>query len=272
MHDCFWLTGRCSHFTYSGVMCNKWQNGCQKCEHLNFYMQSYFFDKANKLFEEKRNFIQSCDRLHLVCISEWQKSLFNLTNIDKRKVQLIHNGIKPTTYKRKGNDSNLKSLIFVSSYLTKDKGIEEINKLADSLDTEKYLVKVVGKLPKNTQISKNIQYLGILSNSKAVEEIANSDLFIYPTHADTLPTVLIESLMVGTPVISFDVGGCKDVVGEYGKMIKYGDIDSFIYEITHFDFNYFKRDEISRETSKKFDVDVMKNNYLSLFAEVLKNE
>lgn len=272
MHDCFWLTGRCSHFTYSGVMCEEWQKGCQKCRHLNFYMQSYLFDKANKLFEEKRNFINSCNRLHLVCISEWQKSLFNLTNIDKRKVHLIHNGIKPTTYKRNENNSNLKSLIFVSSYLTKDKGIDEINKIADSLDRKKYLVKVVGKLPKNTQISANIQYLGTLSNNKVMEEIANSDLFIYPTHADTLPTVLIESLMVGTPVISFDIGGCKDVVGEYGKLIKYGDINSFIYEITHFNFNSFERDEISEKTLKKFDVDVMKNNYMSLYAEVLRNE
>jgi glycosyltransferase involved in cell wall biosynthesis len=73
-------------------------------------------------------------------------------------------------------------------------------------------------------------------------------------------------------VISFDIGGCKDVVGEYGKLIKYGDINSFIYEIIHFNFNSFKRAEISEKTLKKFDVDVMKNNYMSLYDEVLRNE
>src|SRR5438046_2584007 len=49
-----------------------------------------------------------------------------------------------------------------------------------------------------------------------------SDLFLYPTKADTLSTVLIESIACGTPCITFDIGGSAEIVlhGETGIVIE----------------------------------------------------
>lgn len=39
-----------------------------------------------------------------------------------------------------------------------------------------------------------------------------ADVFINPTHADTYPTVNMESIACGTPVVTYDVGGCKETI------------------------------------------------------------
>ena len=59
---------------------------------------------------------------------------------------------------------------------------------------------------------------------------ACSDVFLNPTYADTFPTVNMESIMCGTPVITYDtcgspesiLPGCGEVVekGNYEKMLE----------------------------------------------------
>jgi glycosyltransferase involved in cell wall biosynthesis len=39
-----------------------------------------------------------------------------------------------------------------------------------------------------------------------------ADLFLFPTRADNMPLVLLESLACGTPVVSIRVGGVPDIV------------------------------------------------------------
>ncbi len=272
MHDCFWLTGRCSHFTYSEKECEEWKNGCRKCRHLDFYMQTYLFDRASDLYKEKRRFINDCKHLKLICISNWQKSFFDISGIPENKVKLIYNGIESKPQKTIVYNQEVKKLIFVSSYLTKDKGIEEINKLAETLDESKYRIEVIGQLNKKTWLSNKIIYSGSLSNDEVLERVANSDLFVYPTHADTLPTVLIESLMVGTPIVSYDVGGCSDIIREFGKVVRYGDFGSLKSAIEDFDPSSFDREKISYETRKRFDVSIMNKEYIQLYDEALKDE
>jgi len=272
MHDCFWLTGRCHHFTYSQQSCDNWKNGCGNCKHLDYYMKSYFFDKSKTLFKLKRSFINSCRNLKLVCISKWQKGFFDVSGIPNEKIELIYNGIDCSETNASKESSKLIKLIFVSSYLTKDKGIDEINKISSNLDPSKFGLEVVGKLPKKITLDGNIHYSGELSHNEVVKHIANSDVFVYPTHADTLPSVLIESLLVGTPIITYDVGGCSDIVQHDGDVIKYGDLNTFINAINDFDLSKYNREEISKRAKSRFNVKDMTDKYLSLYSEALRNE
>jgi glycosyltransferase involved in cell wall biosynthesis len=55
--------------------------------------------------------------------------------------------------------------------------------------------------------------LGYVSNDQ-IKAIAYSaaDLYVFPTRADNLPLVLIESMACGTPMVSFKVGGVPDLL------------------------------------------------------------
>ena len=101
-----------------------------------------------------------------------------------------------------------------------------------------------------------------------MEEIKNADIFVNPTYVDTFPTVLIESLACGTPVITYDVGGCKDIVGECGVYVARGDNENLLTAIKSFEKESIDHKAII-ERSKTFNRETMINKYLDQYKEVL---
>jgi glycosyltransferase involved in cell wall biosynthesis len=54
---------------------------------------------------------------------------------------------------------------------------------------------------------------------------SEADVFVNPTMGDNFPTVNIEALACGTPVVTFDTGGSGESVGECGMVIPQENID-----------------------------------------------
>jgi glycosyltransferase involved in cell wall biosynthesis len=56
-----------------------------------------------------------------------------------------------------------------------------------------------------------------------------SDLFLFPTRADTQGLVLLESLACGTPAVSFGVGGVPEIIktGETGYLAEPENVEDF---------------------------------------------
>ncbi len=58
-----------------------------------------------------------------------------------------------------------------------------------------------------------VHEMGYVREEEKMVEILNAtDVFVYPTRADNLPLVLIESIACGVPIVSYDIGGCGDIV------------------------------------------------------------
>lgn len=66
-----------------------------------------------------------------------------------------------------------------------------------------------------------------------VEVYAMSDLFVFPSRVETFGRVLIEAMAAGTPVVTTDALGCRDVVemGKWGKMVSVDDVPAMIKTI-----------------------------------------
>jgi|LSQX01.1.fsa_nt_gb glycosyltransferase involved in cell wall biosynthesis len=57
------------------------------------------------------------------------------------------------------------------------------------------------------------RHVGYLRDDAELARLyAASDAYVLPTLVDNLPNMLIESIACGTPCVTFDVGGCPDVV------------------------------------------------------------
>ena len=269
-HDCFWLTGRCAHFLDYGIECNGWKSGCIKCPHKNLYMGTLFFDRAAREFTLKQIFVRNAKSLTFVVLSSWQEQLYQ-----QFKTRLIPNGFDygfGTNAKQKvsGDNSPMK-IVGVSQNWTQAKGINEFNKLANDLDSNSYQITLIGNKAKGIKINKNINFAGSLNSKGTLEAIGNSDLFVNPTYADTFPTVLIESLSVGTPIVSYDVGGCHDIIGKCGYLISKGNYNELKQCIESFRRENFNSNELI-EKAKHFARSRMINDYLKLYEEVNNGE
>ncbi|MEK7547508.1 MAG: glycosyltransferase family 4 protein [Patescibacteria group bacterium] len=71
---------------------------------------------------------------------------------------------------------------------------------------------------------------GYLKSEKLLAKYYSAaDIFVLPTLADNLPLTIMDSLSCGIPVVSFDVGGVKEMVRhmETGYLAKYKDSEDF---------------------------------------------
>jgi glycosyltransferase involved in cell wall biosynthesis len=249
---------------------------------------------GNWLIKRKKEIYSKSD-LTFIAPSNWlYKILTTSPLITGKKVFCIHNGIdleifKPHSKKEIRNsinipeDSNVISFIAEKFKNSPFKGGEDLIKILDNLDInidkEIHFI-VIGKGIINKQSEyKNIifHHMGYIKDEVRMSELLSaSDLFIYPTKADTLPNVLIESIACGTPTITFDIGGCGDIIknGISGYIFPPKHINQFCEKTIELlnDKDRLKEMAISSRqyAEKKFSVESMSDRYYELFEEILK--
>jgi putative colanic acid biosynthesis glycosyltransferase len=153
-----------------------------------------------------------------------------LSILNKFPAKTINNGIDTLLAKQifEGRnpikENRKKVIICVANVWDARKGLNEIIELAKILPIEKYEIKLVGEIrKKNVVLPKNIRILGKLESTKKLyEEYSMADVFANPTMEDNYPTVNIESICCGTPVVAYDVGGVKETIKcpSYGTTTK----------------------------------------------------
>ena len=156
-------------------------------------------------------------------------------------VKVINNGIDLSIFKPTESDFRETHgisgdgimLLGVAFDWSRYKGLDVFITLANKLP-EKYKIVLVGtseavdaKLPSNI-IS--------IHRTDSKEEMAAiysaADLFVNPTREDNFPTVNIESLACGTPVVTFETNGSPEIIDETcGEIVSYNDSDGLAKKI-----------------------------------------
>ena len=103
------------------------------------------------------------------------------------------------------------------------------------------------------------------------EELAKyysmADVFVNLTHADTLPTVNMESICCGTPVITYDSCGSPELVdSDSGIVVAENDTNGILSAIdqvrNHCSVN------CSTTGKNRFDRDITYKQYLKLYSDI----
>ncbi|GAG74243.1 unnamed protein product, partial [marine sediment metagenome] len=93
-----------------------------------------------------------------------------------------------------------------------------------------------------------------------------------PSLEDNLPNTVIESILCGTPVIGFPVGGVSDIIrdGFNGLLCENINVDSLVKAIISFfnDILKFDRSKIREDAKKRYDISVSVRNYVNLFKKI----
>lgn len=277
LHDTYAFTGQCTYFDLVG--CDKWKSGCHNCPQINKYPDTKI-DKTKILFKEKKKLFNSIDNLTIVTPSKWLADLTKISFLKDKDIRVINNGInldifKPqeSDFKKKYNLLDKKIVLGVSTGWGQRKGLDDFIKLANELD-DSYQIVMVGT---NDEIDKALPN-NIISIHKTYDQnelaqiYAAADVFINPTKEENFPTVNIESIASGTPVITYDTGGSKEMLDEScGSIIKKNDFEMLVKEIKRIceDAPSYSKDSCVNK-SKDYNMQDKFLEYIKLFDEILK--
>lgn len=272
-HDCWAFTGYCTHFDY--IQCNKWKTSCHNCPIKREF--SFFFDQSNNLFKKKRDILLRSN-FTIVVPSFWLQSVVAQSCLSNKPIRVINNGIDLSIFKPMNcNDfetqSQKKIILFVAYKFTERKGIKDIIYISDNIDHSKYLIMLIGSVPKRylQLLNQNIIHIDKTNDRKELARYySEAYVFVNTTYEDTFPTVNIESIACGTPIITYDTGGSSEIVSKnVGFVVKKGNMDAILKLINENAVDTIKRSDCVQE-SKKYDQNNKFYEYYKLYEEVLK--
>ena len=126
------------------------------------------------------------------------------------------------------NTSDKEDYVVYFGVLAEHKGVLELPEILAKLRRKKdYKLVLMGKFSspcieklfwkkaKKLGVDKSIEYLGFVDRVKELEKfsrvISRAKALVYPTHADSFSLSILESLALGTPVVSYDIPGVRSV-------------------------------------------------------------
>ena len=213
---------------------------------------------GEKLSAAKIEKYKKYDKILAIC-DTMRDEFVEILGIEKNKVELVYNPIDLEAIRKKAETIDKK----YENYLKQDYFLQ-VSRLTEQKQPE-HLVDIYYKL-KQQGIKEKLYFIG---NGEKIELIKqkireynlendvvllgqienpypffkNAKLFVHTAKYEGLPTVLLESLTLGTPVVSYDCPtGPKDILGqnsEYGKLIPLNDKDTFVKEV----YKLMKNDE-----------------------------
>lgn len=231
LHDCWAFTGKCAHFTAAG--CDGWRHGCGDCPELASYPRTDR-DLSAYLLKKKKKWLSDLPDLTLVTPSKWLASLVSESFLGCYPVRVIQNGIDTELFCPRESDVRERLevgerhlLISVSLDWSERKGLDTILELARRLG-DGYRILLVGFDGDTQALPENVCAIARTSSQVELAELYSAaDLFVNPTREDTFPTVNLESLACGTPVLTFDVGGASEMLSpSCGVSVAVGDTDA----------------------------------------------
>lgn len=236
LHDCWSFTGHCVHFQDIG--CEKWKTGCFHCPIRHDYPRNFGCDNSRLNYKQKKKLFSSVESLVLVPVCKWLDNLLAKSYLSQIKRRIITNGIDLEVFKPSENlcqaakQLACKSqfiVLAVASNWNPTKGFPDILYFAQQMPETLFVMigltkKQIKKLPKNI-----IGYERTENISQLVDFYTIANILINPTYQDTFPTVNIEAMACGTPVITYNTGGCEETISHNtGFVVPRGDKTQFL--------------------------------------------
>ena len=244
---------------------------------------------ADKIEKYKKQY-KKYDKILAIC-DTMRDEFVEILGMDKNKVELVYNPIDLEAIRKKAENIDKK----YENYLKQDYFLQ-VSRLTEQKQPE-HLVDIYYKL-KQRGIKEKLYFIG---NGEKVELIKqkikeykleddvillgqienpypffkNAKLFVHTGKYEGLPTVLLESLALGTPVVAYDCPtGPKDILGqnsEYGELIPLNDKDTFVekvYELMNKNEKYENYRKLSLVRANDFSMESNKAKLKELIENI----
>lgn len=280
LHDMNPFTGGC-HYSYD---CLGYEKDCHACPQLEGAKSN---SAAERMLDEKIEVLHGQDRsLSIVTPSRWlmdcseKSKLFgdyphrHIYNIVNEKSFYLDD--KARSRERLSLPAEKKIILCIGSLDYARKGNNIIAEALPLLNHQHVILCCVGRVSEAHKNDPSIVHLGYISDSDKMRDAYNAaDVFVLPTMADNLPNTIVESLLCGTPVISYAVGGVTEQVNDRNGLLvndrspesMASALDAFFAEQSSYD-----PQSIAGEAHEKYAVGKTVDEHMDLYHAILSAE
>ncbi len=136
------------------------------------------------------------------------------------------------------------------------KGIEELTDALIDLETQQqfdFEFTFIGPIEPNFHLKDKVKYVGEIKNQEKIHQfLQNADVLVCPSHAEGMPTVILEAMANGLALIASDVGATSKMVDSNGIILS---------QITP---EAISRSIVEMNSTSESDINIMKNRSLNL--------
>jgi glycosyltransferase involved in cell wall biosynthesis len=280
LHDMNPFTGGCHH----ADDCTGYKSSCHQCPQMTGTVDE---DIAEKMLARKNKWLSDLksDQLVIITPSQW---LYNLSKnsvlFNRFDHHVITNGMETSIYKRlnkselrkKWNlNNNEKIILFVAQDVANPrKGALLLQKALENpiLQNQDPLILTIGKTDSFIAGKHRTINLGYISERNKIADLYNSaDVFVLPSIAENFPNTICESLLCGTPVVAFAVGGIPEQLNdENGYLVKPFDVNDLAIGIDYVLMNRHKFDSnnIAENAAAKYSSQIAAEAYLDVYRQI----
>ena len=274
LHDCWFYTGGCFHYTAAG--CDRWQKECGNCPKKLQDTPAYLYDCSAKILKDRKKYFSAISDLTVVGVSNWITEEATKTVFKNSKALTIYNGVDTEIFKSTVSDFREKHSLDNKFLILgpASKWLSQVNKetytsVVASLKEDEILVLLGCTQNQIDKLPKNVIGLPFVKNKNELSEIYSAaDVFVNPTREESLSLINIEAQACGTPVITYSNTGVKETVDNIcGFSVKIGNsaelIDKMQYVKT-FGKQAFTLG-VQKRIAQKFDKNENYLKYIQLY-------
>lgn len=218
LHDCWFYTGGCFHYTAVG--CDKWQKTCGNCPKKNQDTPALLKDNSAKILADRKKYFGKIKNLTMTGVSRWMTQEGKKTVFKGRKTEVIYNGIDteffvPTSsnFRKKHNLEN-KFLILALA----NKWFRPINKktfdyVCENLSEDSVIVMLGCTESQKQGLPPNVLPLDFIKDRDELRKVYSAcDVFANCTREESFSLVNAEAQSCGTPVVTYRNTGAQETV------------------------------------------------------------
>lgn len=277
LHDCWFYTGGCFHYTAAG--CMRWLEDCGHCPKKKQDTPAYLWDCSASILADRKKYLLAIPRLTVTGVSEWISNEAKRTFFADTPVVTIRNGVDLDVFKPTPSDLR-KQLGLEDKYIIlgpASKWLQSVNKsvlnyFSEHMQADEVLL-LFGATDCSMPMPENVRLYGYTKDREELAALYTcADVFVNTTREDSLSLINVEAQACGTPVVTFDATGPKETVdGVSGYVVRAGDCEqlyAFVMSVRpegKVPFGKYCRNFIA----KNFEIRTNYREYISLYKHLI---
>jgi glycosyltransferase involved in cell wall biosynthesis len=211
----------------------------------------------------------------------------NEYEVNSMRVSVMWNGVDEKIFCPIKDKKRLEKYVLYTGVLRARKGLFDLIKCANLVNKMipdiRFVICGDGPLlqklkvqVRNVGLEEQVIFLGRVDRKKLVELYQNASIHIVPSIYEGLPTVLLEAMACGIPVVATNIGGNRDIIssGVNGLLVPPQSPEKMAKMIVMLWDDESLRKKIGSNARKtileKYTWDIIVNNYLNIYECLLK--